>query len=225
MKKSKRTASIPSVVVVIAFLAFWPLGIVLLLIKLGSDRSATLKEGVGKTMKAVSVILLAMGTIAAFMGIMQGEIEIVFGAALFGTGGVVLWIFATRMKKTGALYKKYISNVVNQGHTDIRTIAANMGVKYSEAVVDLQKMINSGYFQKAQLDAAKGTITLTQPQSQGGIQFGPFQLPFQQQQAQAQVPEARAFVCHSCGANIRVNYGTTAECEYCGALVSWDALE
>ena len=220
MAKSKKPASIPNIAVVIAFIAFWPLGVVLLLVKLGSDRSATMKEGVGKMMKIVSIILIGMGLIAAIMGIMEGSVEVLLGAALFGAGGIILRAFAVRMKKTGALYRKYIDNVVNQGHTNISTIAANVGVDYSTAVADLQKMISTGYFPKAQIDAANGTIILTQPPAQGGFQLGPFQFSPQQQQVQAQIPEVQAAVCPSCGANARIYRGQAVNCEYCGTLIS-----
>ena len=226
-----KKGTIPTWGIVLAFIIFWPVGILLLFLRIATDRSATMKSGIGKAISVVSYVLLGFAGIFLLMAIFS-DTSMLFAAVLFGVGGILVNNFARNMKKAGLRYKRYIDLVVNRNMTSIQSIANDTGVDYNTAVIDLQKMIQLGYFTGAQLDPTRGTIFLggqpvmqqTAYGAQGIAQqvAQAFNPAFQQQQQSFAQQQAQVAVkaCPSCGANGRVTAGQAAECEYCGTLLT-----
>ncbi|MCL2146339.1 MAG: hypothetical protein FWH52_00905 [Synergistaceae bacterium] len=189
--------------IVFWFILFWPVGVYLLIKKLSVDKSAMMKSS--KTLFIVSYILMGIGAIYLIMAFAEDP-NMITAAIVFGSPGVWLFFKAKKTKVTGERYKKYIALVVNQKQTSIDSIAPAAGVSYEVAVKDLQKMIDTGYFFGAYIDATQRVIVLANTTSQ----------QISQAAYTTQVQEKVA-TCGSCGANNRVIVGQVAECEYCAS--------
>jgi len=201
MRHPYRKKSISWIWVILAFIIFWPIGFLLLFIKLSSDRSAVVRtKPTGKILSAVVWVLLAMAGIS-LLGAVVREIGIMGVVVLFIIGGILLNRTAKRTKNKGERYKKYIDLVVNQSQTFIDNIAIRSGVSFEETAHDLQDMINAGYFHDATIDPVKRTIVLPKP-------------------AEPPKPaKTKVIACDSCGAKVRVTIDTEADCDYCGTAL------
>ena len=187
--------------IILAFILFWPVGAVLLFMRLNTDKAATIKSG--NTIAIISYILMGLGVFYLLMALYgRGGGSILFAIAC-GIGGFWINRVAKKTKATGEKYKQYISLVVNESQTSIDTIAALVGVPYEVAVQDLQSMINAGFFTGAYIDLSARVIALAQTQ-----------VVYQQQSAV--IVQERVVVCSSCGAHNRV-IRQVGECEYCGS--------
>lgn len=191
--------------VVLALILFWPVGLFLLFRKLSQDRSATMN--MGGLVAVVSFFLMFLGMVYLSLMITSGAGYLV-PMLLTGGGGIWLFRVSRNMKATGVRYKRYIDLVINQGMTSIDDIAAVVGVDYSMALTDLQKMIDGGYFRAAYIDASRRSIIVS------ATQAAP-------QMAQGMQPQAhdRVVTCNGCGANNRV-MAHVSTCEYCGSPIS-----
>ncbi|MCL2426472.1 MAG: hypothetical protein FWD05_09065 [Oscillospiraceae bacterium] len=184
------------------FIIFWPVGLILLIKRQSSDRSATLRSNRGVFI--ASYILMGLGAIYLMTGIVPAFL-------LFGGGGVVIFLYARKSKKKGEHYKAYIAMIVNQNQTSIDAIAAAAGVSYDVAVSEIQEMINAGYIPNAYVDVAQRRVVLANAVPQWEAP-----MPVQVNSAAAQMA---VVVCTGCSANNRIIIGQSAECEYCGTLL------
>jgi len=199
-------SSISWVWVVIAFILFWPVGVVLLLVKLSGDRSAAMRSG--RNMVTLSYVLIGIGIIC-LIAMIGGGLDMVIALftpmLLFGGGGIALYIIGRRTAATSERYKKYINVIINQGETSIDNIAAAVGVPYATAVEDLQKMINRGYLTGMFINIGLRSVVMArvaEPRADGLI-----------------IGQERLLVCGSCGANNKTVVGKISECEYCGSML------
>lgn len=181
---------------------FWPVGIFFLFKKLSSDKAATLQSS--KKVSIISYVLLFIGIVGLFSKSSDGSSSAGV-AVLFIAGGIWLLIIARNMKINGVKYKKYINLVINQHVTDIDNIAASMGVTYTVASRDLQKMIDSGYFTGGFINVNTREIVLLNSNEVSSTQTNPSQA------------QTRVVACKSCGANNTVVAGKNNVCEYCGS--------
>ena len=186
------------------FILFWPIGLYLLIKRSSVDKSATMKSN--KPLYVVSYILILLGVMYLIMAFSVDTIFLA-GTVIFGGGGVIIYCFARKTKRTGERYRKYISLIVNQNQTSIDNIASAVGVSYNVTAKELQKMIDSGYFVGAYIDTTERDIVLAKTaQPQASVSFTPSTVQLQE----------RVVVCGSCGANNKV-IGQVGECEYCGS--------
>ena len=205
---TERKKPISWVWIVIAFIVFWPIGIILLLIRLGSDRSSTIT--CGKNLTIISYVLLAFGAMSLLVAV-TGDYEAFAFAVLFLIGGIIVNRFAARTRKRGERYKQYIELIVNQNYRSIDAIASLVDVTYPFAEGELRQMIRTGYFQGASIDSTERAIIFV-PSKPSVLQQSPAG------PAQQVVPQVRVITCKSCGANSTV-VGQFSECEYCGSTV------
>ena len=183
----------------------WPLGLFFLFRKIGSDKTATLKNS--KTVAVISYVLIGLGIIYLVMSIAE-DANMIAAAVVFGGGGVCLFLVSRRMKKNGIKYKKYISLVVNQQQKQIDIIAAEVGVRYETAKNDLLKMIDNGYFVGAYINETNREIVLLQPVYSSSVQ-PVYAIP----------PQMHVVACRGCGANNMAVVGQVKECDYCSSPV------
>ena len=191
--------------IIFCFIIFWPLGLILLFKRVSDDKSATMKNG--QTVARISYILVAVGALYLLMAISNASPYYYAAAAALVGGSIWVKYVSKKMIATGERYKKYIEIIVNQNQTLIDSIASAVGVPYNDAVIDLQKMIDAGYFAGAYIDAVERVIVLTQPAHQ------PVSVSYETQ------PQERVVTCGSCGANNKITVGQVGECEYCGSHI------
>ena len=210
MKRGK-SKSTSWVVIVICFIIFWPLGLILLLNKLASDRSATLKYG--GALSGVAFILIGIGVVYFIMSYTRGS-GFMTHAVMFIIGGIFLFITSRRAKIKGERYKKYIDLVVNQSQTSISYIASAVGVSRVTAASDLESMVNAGYFPGAFVSLARGEIVMRGSLSPHDSQHS---APVQTASQASGPVQPTVVSCKSCGANNKALPGQIVECEYCGS--------
>jgi len=204
----------------------WPLGFLFLIRKMNTDKSAIMKYS--KTYMVVSYIMIGLGIFYAAIAF-TGNFTSAENAAnntaagfvllfLFGGGGVLLNLYARKIRKTGEKYKKYISLIINQNQSSIDNIASAAGVSYATATKDLQKMINIGYFGGAVIDVSQRVIISTRFVSRRVSTNA--SLSARANVIASTVQEHMKIVaCGSCGANSKVTIGQIAECDYCGSAL------
>ena len=201
--------SISWVWIVIAFIVFWPIGILLLIKKLGDDRSAMIK--CGRPVAVISYILFAIGLISLIIAI-TGDYGAFGVSALFITGGVLVNRIARKTRKRGERYKQYIMLIVNQSINSLDAITGIVNVPYEMVVDDLQQMIKAGYFHGAYIDFAQRLIVFAPPTPHVWQQPVSGPAPWQPP------PQIRVVTCRNCGANNKV-IGQVSDCEYCGSPI------
>lgn len=197
-------------VIIIAFIIFWPLGIVLLVLKSKSSKQSIF---VGSSDKKFYIII---GVVLIFLGL--GTIS---GSPLVGLfmliGGIALIIYAGQMAKRANRNKQYIDMIVNQRITSLDTIASVNNISYENVLKEVRQLISLGVLKGAQIDEVRHMIMVAQP-------VRPQMTPPQYQQGYAQnIPQAPQFVtvaCPGCGAKMSVQRGMTVSCEYCDTPVS-----
>ena len=213
--------------VFVAFIVFWPFGLILFFVKLSSDKSATMNSGNG--LYVVSIIMLIIGILILYVSStndMVGNSGYAAGCLVL-VGAICANRTARRAKRNGKCYKKYIELIVNQGQTSIDVIAVSAKVPYQTVLTDLLKMIQLGYFSGAHIDYAYRRIVLARPDFATPLPNPVYQTPIAQFNNNAAVaasaiappvpPQISLISCSSCGANNRVVAGRLADCEYCGS--------
>lgn len=109
-----------------------------------------------------------------------------------------------KSKKTANEVKTYLAIIVNGNETNIDAIASAIGKNYSDAKVDIQKLIDNGYLKNSYIDEGRREVIL------------PNQVP-QNDNITTAIPEnSKIVTCHCCGANNKI-HGEIGECEYCGS--------
>jgi len=205
-------------VIILAFIFFWPVGILLIFLK--SKNSSKQSVFVGSTNKKRYIIIGAI--------LILGGLSTIGESALFGlfmlVGGIILILYAGKMAKRGVRNRKYIDMIVNQRETSIEKIASVCNVRYDIAVKELNQLQMLGVLKNAIIN--EGTRTIEMPQapqiSQTMQQFqGGFDVFNTFVQADNNVPvETVVVACPGCGAKVTLQKGSTATCEYCDTPIS-----
>ncbi|GKX67678.1 hypothetical protein [Inconstantimicrobium mannanitabidum] len=207
--------------IILLLIFFWPVGLILLYRKISIDKSATLKNS--KTFNILGWVFVALSVISVLM-ILTGNLktedgssttgELMVALVFFGGGGAVMIYAAKKMKINAEKLKKYIAIIINNNQTSIDNIAAAVPISYEEAVKDLQKMIDNGYFEGAYIDVSNREIVLTNKKTKQNDFTSNVQMDGTANELQVKV-----VVCKSCGGNNKVVRGQVCECEYCGSLL------
>ncbi len=193
-------------VVILALIFFWPVGLVLLGLRLSNDRAQQM---------ALGWIFLVLGSLFALVcfggaayapfdkGSDNGGNNLALAATLFlfGLGGVAIAAKGQGLRKKRKLVQHYIALIVNQGLTEIEEITTASGRRDSSAVMkEIQKLVHEGFFPGYRVDTNARLV----------LQFG----------SHEHSPEEVGFTCKSCGANNMIlATGAYIRCEYCGTPV------
>ena len=199
--------------VIVCLLVFWPIGLVLLIVKLNVDKNAMLNSG--KTAKIVAFIIMAIGVLGLIEtfrrnpymvdNIFAALIPTVIMLTLFGGGALWVYDIGKNAELASIRYKKYIEQIVNRGQTSLITISSFTNEPYDMVVRDLEHLIQVGYFKGAHIDTYRREIILAQSVPQ----------PMPAPNVQPAYPiQERVVVCNSCGAHNRV-IGQVGRCAYC----------
>lgn len=216
---SQNNKSISWIWVILALILFWPLGLVLLFVKINQDRRAAMKGFMVVILICVSLGLMAIGLGGLALFATEGGTGFAIVALLFGGGGIWVFACAIRLNIRRQRYRKYINLVANQGKTSIDEIASIVRVPYDTARNDLSRMIQRRYFRQMQIDDAQRAIIRPEPIRSEPTRQEPKEpeiLPVRE--APQVAVSTRAATCSSCGAvgSVSAQFG---ECEYCGSLI------
>jgi hypothetical protein len=209
------TKKTSSPVVILLLILFWPIGLYVLYKKVTGDKTSALKNS--KTLNTVGWVFAAFSAIYLLMAISGGmpASDALSAFVFFGAGGALMIYGSNRMKKNAAKLKKYISVVINNNQTSIDNIAAAIPTDYEQAKNDLQKMIDSGYFQGAYIDASNREIVLPKRENSPSTNLSENNIQYENKSMEQ--PRFKVVICKNCGANNTVAEGNLCECEYCGS--------
>ena len=124
-------------------------------------------------------------------------------ALLFGFTGYRLWAKAPDAIKKLKDADRYFSLIVNQGHRDIETIAAIIGLDPKQVQREVQSLLDQNQLIGWQLNPRTGQIRKLEMNERGG-------------HTSYMINKAK-FECTGCGAqnNVEVSVGKVPECEFC----------
>jgi len=194
--------------IILALVIFWPVGLVLLFKRLSDDRTAVFT--CGKSLRTVYIIMFIIGgllIVASRFGI----------GALLIIGGFVVLRIANNRNARAKRYRHYLDIILNHGERYISAIAFDVGVSNHVVLLELQQMLELGYFPGAWLDRANLEIVLPAAGMEHHAPMGHgHHAPFPET---APVHTTRIVPCPGCGASNTVT-GATGQCEYCGSPIS-----
>jgi len=190
-------------IVIIALIVFWPVGLVLLFMKLAKDRSASIAGG--KTISIIGWLLSGFGALMFIVFLSDPEFGMFIASIIFIAPGIFLIRKGINTKKKGLRFKKYIDIVINQNQKQIDNIASIFALPYETVKSDLQEMIDKGYFQNAYINESNREIVIKihEVATSNGIPV-----------------KTKNVTCKNCGANQQVSTSGTNQCEYCGTVLS-----
>lgn len=197
-------------VIILALLFCWPFGLYLIIKKVSVDRKAAIASSAIFMVFAILLYAMAgfwtLGALVCLSEPADAELVVIFFvfALIFGLGGFALHKYSKKIKKTANEVKTYLAIIVNGNETNIDAIASAIGKNYSDAKVDIQKLIDNGYLKNSYIDEGRREVIL------------PNQVP-QNDNITTAIPEnSKIVTCHCCGANNKI-HGEIGECEYCGS--------
>lgn len=177
-----------------AFMTFYALCVLILILALSSDPTTTV----------VDLILVA-----------------VVMAVILVTPGIVFYVLANaRNKKMQLLYIRYKQLTLDDGVQTVSGLAQFTGESSKNVTQDISFMMASGLFPNASLDSA-GRITVTR-RSSSAASSSAEAAASTERGAAVRTPRAQtvAVICSGCGSSSEVVPGERKECEFCGNMLS-----
>lgn len=176
--------SIPWLVVILAFMFFWPIGLFLLIKKLSEPAKPSRRTGAragrgvqpenpGRRQNLMSIlggILLAVGAFSAFHNFQ--DLIFSFGYSFFweslwdfmfsvfglGGAGLGLLLGGRKLRAAESRYQRYLAYIGKNTVVSVEEMAGAMGVSAKTAYRDLEKMLERGDIQNAYLDYSTGEL-------------------------------------------------------------------
>lgn len=217
MENNNSFNNIPVWLIVLLFIFFWPLGIILLILKLSNKNVDKIE-----TLKNKKIMNVVVASIAFFLGLVfiliavVGIGEIANGYSDSGSIGalVMLIIFISvcvvlgvwRCKKAVTInntIKKinmYQTLIIVRELYDLNEIASNMKISKSEVLEDISNYIREGYL---------------------------YGIRIKQNKIEKIVDPNKIFNvnCPSCGANNKCIQGKENKCVYCGTILNFSKVD
>ncbi len=199
-----------TIVIILAFLLFWPAGIVLLLLRAkgsGMDRQAVFKGASNQKLYIIG------GAILFLLGL--SNLFTKSGSKVWGlfmiVGGAALVYFSMRIAKTAARNRDYIDMIVNRDIDDVSAIANACGVPVQTAENEIGQLVAIGVLKNTTIDKNAHTVRFTRPAVSTQAGSGSF--------AGEVGGEMVIVACPGCGAKMTLRKGTTCSCDYCDAPI------
>ena len=197
-------------VIAIALVCFWPIGILLILGRSKVDRKLSFR--ITKLLNIVAIVWL--GFVVIILLTNPSDSDLMLGCIVLAIPSILVLVHSKKQKKKTEATKKYIDVIVNGGERQLDNIASAVGVTYDVACKQVQKLIDDGYFKNMYLNTNERTVIVNNPKTEMPVQTSA-EITLEQKVVAQQQP-ARVVKCTTCGANNTI-YGETGECEYCGS--------
>ncbi|HEX3076607.1 MAG TPA: hypothetical protein VHQ24_07080 [Lachnospiraceae bacterium] len=228
-------------VIILALIFFWPLGLFLIYRKFSKERIVELQNSKALRVVGWFFIIMAVGFLCSKAGynneVSEGVVmtrnsgpttqefnnTMNFLIVFCGGGGLLMLYVARRMKLKVRRIQKYIALVDGKNITSIDNIASAIPIKYSDAIEDLQSLINKGYFPESYIDHESRQIvkpqrTFTKVVYEEHVWKSRENSELKQEPKKE--PKTKVVTCKNCGANNTITEGLVGECEYCGSPIS-----
>ena len=167
------------------------------------QRNKFVKDGkIYRTIALISFALIPVYLVMFMTGDLTSDSDLSpIAASLMMTvvlgliGGILLRIGNKKLKCADA-YNECEKRLYNGETIDIDDLAKRLNCRYDEIVVDMQILVNTGYFQNAQIDkASRKLIPLMNTKS------------------------TTIVICPHCGAQNKILNASNAICEYCDSHI------
>jgi hypothetical protein len=232
---------------IIMSMIFWPLGVLLLVMRLARDRHASISTG--RILKVVGLVIMLVFAVGGYgyyqeqqnlYGDALGrEGEFVVGMAIaFTLLGFILWRFGNKLVYRGKMVREYLDVIVNKRFFEIDEIARIVSKQPDKVASEIRFLIRTGYLPDAYLNEEATRVVVpaverhlameADLERQGKAQIEKTdqatasvdRRTFETGEQDALPPVPRLVTCRSCGANNIVTPGHPRECEFCGSLIS-----
>lgn len=193
------------VVIGLALCFVWPVGLVLLVMRLNGSKATVTFGKAQKTILYIVAGFLFLMAIGFFAG------DAAFLGILFAAGGGAVIYYNQKAAKRSERFRQYINMIVNQGIESIDTMAAMSNTPYEVVVSDLNKMVGQGILKNAVIDQMSRTVVI--PKAAPMVQQP--QPTLLNSLGVTSAPQMLAVTCPGCGAKMTLAKGSVCSCEYC----------
>jgi hypothetical protein len=233
---------------IVVSMIFWPLGVLLLVMRLARDRHASISTG--RILKVVGIVVMLVFAIGGYSYYQEQqnlygdtlgrEGEFVVGLAItFTLLGFILWRFGNKLVYRGKMVREYLDVIVNKRFFEIDEIARIVSKRPDKVASEIGFLIRTGYLPDAYLNEGAKRVVVPAVERHLAMEAD-LERRMEAQTGEARQSEApsanhrisetpersavppvpRLVTCRSCGANNIVTPGHPRECEFCGSLIS-----
>ncbi len=201
-------------VIIVAFIFFWPAGLVLIYLRTQSGKNGAFAAASNKK------VYIVLGIVLLLFGLTRFKHSVPMALFMI-VGGCALIYFANTIAKKADRNKSYIDLLVNQGETSIDKVANKLNVKYDVALKELQTMKSLGILKGAVIDEQTRSISMSTVQNTAGEISNMVNSVTGAILGNASTDEASGTAqaaespCPGCGAKYAGAKGTTITCSYC----------
>ncbi len=194
--------------IIIAFIIFWPVGIVLLILRNSQGKQSVFMGSTDKKKYIIGgCVLILLGLCWIGNSVFLGLFTIAGGAALI--------FYADRLQKKAQRNRQYIELIVNRDETSLDKIASVCNVQYDIMLKELQTLINRNILKGAILDTNGRMITVRREVPVRSA------MPYEQPVLEVvEAPVSVNVVCPGCGAKHVIKKGETIYCDYCDTPIT-----
>jgi hypothetical protein len=203
--------------IVIGLLFFWPLGLLLALVRVKKDRSFHKFAARAMRLAAYSLLLSCGGALLFLIFDLRstddvsGDLGGIIFSTMFSAGAIVLLTKGSQILAGLKRRQALIDQIVNQRITSIDEIASRIRKDAGETLYDIQEMAQGGFLPGYQID----------PETRRVWRPAPAAPPPMPGATGGAAPELVQFTCTGCGARNQVRKnGSRAVCEYCDVAVA-----
>lgn len=207
--------------IVLMLFLFFPVAIYMICKKMTCEKFDYIKNG--KSLRVLGIVLLCFAAIYLIIGLTDGFEPTEDGSSvvggvivcelLFGGLGTLCLVKGAKYVKCGEKYNRYVSIINASNDLLIDNIAAAVPTTYDKAVIDIQSMLDAGFFMNAYLDLNKRELIMAKVQTNTAVNIA------YTDSANATNNQPRSIKCPNCGATNTVVPGAKNECEYCGSAL------
>ena len=194
------------VLIILAFIIFWPVGCILLYLKWRMELGKYKAFSRALFITGIGIFLFGLLSVAVFID--SKEIEnVIISIIIFVTPGMLLMLWSRNRNKKIEKYNKYLNYINVRRKVEIDEMCNMLEVNLDDAISDLTKMINIGLI--------NGYLTNNELILNNVIDINTNKESSQEKEQK----EIKIVKCTSCGAETKLENGEKKECEYCGTIL------